>query len=445
MTLIDSSTPGPTHIRSIQHPSAATLSEVQESRDMANKHTTGPLSPSGAIWIYLTLCAGTFAAWIPLLRHALPVADDFYYIALVKHGAYLQSLGYWRLLGQWIPLWLFLVNPIYPTIAALLTQLLNAILLFHLCRSLFGGIRLPLAASLAFSMTPVGYQAMTWMIDYAYVIAVTFFLANILLLVSVHSESHRPASLVVALSALLALLTCLGNECLFFAVACSGLFALLEVSPDTVPGKSIAAMGRRWLLALAPAAGCLLWVVLYYTFKGQDRAAMERVTHIHPMAILSVYLRQYSALDVLTPWFNPVARSFLFFHWTALTAGATALAILGLIFGLIRCSRMTAHDYGKPGLRSLIAIAALLFGAALIYAVAGGYSWDSRKKYPLLLLALAVDSDITMAGTRRLVHHASVSMEPGSDHPLTQTAVGLTSSSMGKSRERRREGVMPRR
>lgn len=249
-------------------------------------------------WVYLTLLSGTFLAWIPLLGRSLPVADDFAYMGLVDHGGipgYIHSLGFWRILGQYLPVWLFLrASSNYP-ILVLLTHLLAATLLFHVCQSLFGGIRLPLIAALVFAMFPFGYQAQTWLVAYNYVFAVPFFLANILLLAT-HEESGWPLSVLFFMSSSLALLSAFGNECLLFASMFSGSLVFIEV--PTGAARIERGIREKVFLASAPFAGCIAWLALYYGFIGKD--VPKHITAIHPQSIIGVYYRQYSLLGPVT-------------------------------------------------------------------------------------------------------------------------------------------------
>ncbi len=327
-------------------------------------------------------------AWIPLIGRSLPVADDFRFMRLVADGGlpgYLHSLGLWRPLGDYLPIWLFLQNPSYHPVLVLLTHLLAAILLFHVCQFLFGGVRLPLLAALVFAMFPFGYEAQTWIITYNYVIPVPFFLANLLLLAR-HEELDWPIPILFVTSSALAFFTALSNECLFFASILSGLFALIEAPTGT--GRVRKLLGGKGFLTLAPLTGCVVWLALYYTFLGKD--IPKHITQLHPQSILSVYYRQYSLLDVFIPWLSSVTRHFMFAGWSTITVAAVAMCVILFLSGLGRLSVRAESTFGfrEASSYKLLAILALLLGGSLIHAVAGGFSLDSRKKYPLIPLLL---------------------------------------------------------
>ena len=97
-----------------------------------------------------------------------------------------------------------------------------------------------------------------------------------------------------------------------------------------------------------------------------------------------------TVLAVFIPWFSSVTRSFVFAGWSTTTVAAVTICVVLLLVGL---SKLSKRSDCIPWIREatsykLAAIIALLFGASLIYAVGGGFSLDSRKKYPLLPLML---------------------------------------------------------
>jgi hypothetical protein len=355
------------------------------------------------------LIGATLLTWIPLLGRSLPVADDFGLMQLVSHGGihgYIRSLGFWRPIGQYLPIYALLRDPRYHPILVISTHLLVVVLFYHLCASLFGGVKLPLVAALLFATSPFGFEAMTWVITYNYVIPVLFFVTNLLLLAK-HEASSWPTIVLFGISALLALLTALSNECLFFASACSGTIAF--VSSSTGNFRSDKFIKRSSLLALAPAVGCALWIGLFFGFKGSE--PVKQVAALHPLSILSVWCRQYSLLDVFVPWFSPVTRALVFVGWNRLTA-VSIVSCAGL--SLVCLWRLCGRRGGlvelprKAAPFTLAAILALLFGGSLIYVVGGGFSLDSRKKYPLFLLLLLLACWLyrALAGRRRVLRNA---------------------------------------
>jgi hypothetical protein len=259
-------------------------------------------------------------------------------------------------------------------------------LFFHLCRLLFGGIKLPVAAALLFGMAPFGYEAQTWMIAYCYVIAVGLFLANLLLLAH-QTEIKWPTPALFCLSAFFALLTGLSNECLFFSTIFSGCFVWIKTPKGSL---RLASMVRgRGLLTWAPLAGCSMWLVLYYAFKGSDM--QKQITAMHLPTLLGFWLKQYSLPEIFVPWTSPICRQLIFSGWSWATF--TAIIACGVLFlaGLGRLSKVKELNSGVNRIApcTLAAILAISFGASLIYVVGGGFSTDSRKKIPNRCFAAA--------------------------------------------------------
>ena len=363
---------------------------------------TTEISHSERCVVYLTLIAGILLAWLPLLGRTLAVADDFDFVCVIRQGgpmSYFHAFGFWRPLGHYLPIWVFMQNPAVHPLLVLATHGTVVILFFHVCRALFGGLRLPFGAALAVAMAPCAFEAFNWTIAYNNITPVPFFLANLLLLIYC-GKSGRSPFLLFGLSALLALLSVLGHECLFFAVAFSGLFALIEPVEPLSSSRKKDLRSHGWLV-LAPGIGCAVWVVLFYTFPGPS--VPKHIEAIHPMSLVSVYARQYSLLDVFVPWFSPVTRHLLFASWNLPLAAGMGLCAALFFLGLCRVSGWEEEnvDFRRGQWRSLIAIVALLLGGSLIYVMGGGFSLDSRKKYSLIVLMLLLAGWICRAVVRR--------------------------------------------
>jgi hypothetical protein len=337
------------------------------------------------LWVYLVLTSGTLLSWVPLFGHYYPVADDFAFLQLGNGCGFsgvFHQFGFWRLLPNYLT-WIVLRNPNFHPVLVLATHLLAVILLFHVCRSLFGGVRLPLFAALVFAMFPFGYQALVWVCACQYILAVLFFLANLLLLTN-HTRINWPTPTLFVVSAFLALLTVLSNECLFFSAILSGCF-VWNGSPRgalRIPGL----VRGRGVLTWAPLVGCAIWVALFYSFKGS--VTPKHITEIRPASILGVYFRQYSLFDIFVPLSRPVCRQFMFADWNY--SIGTAIVACGVVFLTALCCLPKNKERNLPATTSytLAAILALLFGASLIYVLGGGFSLDTRKKYPLIILLL---------------------------------------------------------
>ncbi|HVU32255.1 MAG TPA: hypothetical protein VHE61_02395 [Opitutaceae bacterium] len=342
-------------------------------------------SPNGIAWSYLSLASVTMLSWVPLVWHHVPVADDFAFMELVRDGGltgYLARCGVWRPLGQYIPTAVLLRSADLVPVLVLGTHIVNTLLFFAVSRRLFDGLKLPFFVALVFGIFPFGYQAQTCMINYNYLLPVTFFLGNVLLLTALRSTRLTTGWVFLA-SCLLCLGAMLSNECLFFSTIASGLFAWTASSP---PSFTASFRGRA-ILAYAPLLSAGIWVVSYWILKAEG---VPKTPAFHAATIVSVYARQYSLLHIFEPWFDPVTRALLFFRWTAVTAAV--VAVLAGIFSaaLFRLAHVsTPRTESRIDLRRLfLVLSSLLVGGSAIFVIAGGYSLDSRKKYPLLVLML---------------------------------------------------------
>lgn len=314
----------------------------------------------------LALVFAVLLAWLPMLGSAIPVADDYAYFQLSSGGlsAYLRVVGAWRPLGAHLPAALWHIHPALPVAFILLIHVIASLLLYHAARCLMGGCRLPLVLALIFGTFPFGYQALLWVIASNYLIAVAFFLANVVLL-----QSAKPRPRTIGLSAGLALASALSNECLLLSTVVAGALAL----------------PRSRALALAPATGSIIWLALYWL----GGSSSGRIINFNQNVIISTYWHQYSLLDVFEPWGSAYCRGLLFSGWTPLLCTAVALCAIGAIWSA-RSLPMEV-PVPKSSWVTLGVIVALLVGLSAIFALGGGYSLDARKKYavlPLLLLAL---------------------------------------------------------
>lgn len=331
---------------------------------------------------YILLLAGTLFAWLPLLGNTALVADDFIYTGVLsKSGvmSFITKYGIWRLSA--IPaFYLHLANPGFYPLLVLATHLASVLLLYAVVLRLYGRLTFALLAGLAFGMIPFGYQALTWLCVYPYVIAMTLFLLHFLALL--RAEHRIPSSKARFLaSTLMAFVTVLSNECLFFPVALLGLVECLDRSHGSA---RIDRSFVKWTpLMLAPSAGCLVWAALYYSFPGW---AMQKHVAINPNALISVYFHMYSLADVFQVWFSPVGRSFIFEGWSYCMLAGIVLCLLGILFGFAHVKPEAADGaQAIPGPRfTAVVVVAMLLGCSLIYVFAGGFSLDNRKKYPLI-------------------------------------------------------------
>ena len=270
-----------------------------------------------------------------------------------------------------------------PGILAITTHCIAALLLLAILRKILVSEHLALVLALIFAIFPWSETALLWACIYTYLLATTLFLAVLCLLLRVFPLKD---SIAVPLCVLLAALSLFSNEALFFALLVSG--ALVFVIENATSAQR--PLLRTLPLAAAPGAGCLIWWILYKIFPG--RSLPEHI-RLNPRTLLSGVYYQYTNLWVFEPWKSRGTRDLLFFDWS-FWQFATGIV---LVVALALCVRQAFAPLSAgtrqriSSNRLLVFLMVLLVATVAIYAIGGGFSLDSRKKYPIipvLLMAL---------------------------------------------------------
>ncbi|MGA3170673.1 MAG: hypothetical protein ABSE62_06635 [Chthoniobacteraceae bacterium] len=319
------------------------------------------------------------AAWFPICRPYLRIGDDFHFAEWFLTGGipiYFHEDGVWRILGHELGAAATLASPLLPGILAILTQGIAAILFLLVLRRLLVSDSLALLLAAIFAIYPWGDTALLWACGYTYLLATTFFMAVLCLLLRVFPLRDGWNLLLCAVCAAFSLFA---NETLFFALLISGGIVLLR---DNGPLK------RRLPLAAAPALGCCLWAALYKLYPGQIPA--EHIK-LHLRTLLSGIFYQYTNLEVFEPWRSGGTRALLFFDWSSWQFAAGAILFCALLLLWPRRSALASGtDSPRPSWdnRMLLFLLALVVASVAIYAIGGGFSLDSRKKYPIVPIVL---------------------------------------------------------
>jgi len=318
------------------------------------------------------------------------VCDDFPLSTKLDQGflAYWHSAiageGIFRILGYPIIV-LITHSSLLPGILALCTHIVAVLCFFRICQRLFKNTLNSVILSLLMGIFPWGYTALLWASAYLYELTTALFLINLLLLIEL---SHQPKSQPVLgfISYGLTLIALLILEPLTFAfMFSSGIIWILGSRNQRI---FISVKQRLWnvLSSWGSALGSLTYIGLYQGFKNDY---MMKPTVLNLKTLLSFHYYQYSNFYVFEPWLNSTNWPLMFTEWHGFTIAIALLLSLAVIPGLILLSR---NDFDrqttKPGWKLLIYILVLLVGASLIYTIAGGFSLDSRKKYPLIPLLL---------------------------------------------------------
>jgi hypothetical protein len=337
---------------------------------------------------YLLVTVAVLLAWLPSVYNYVPVADDFSLSTMLQKGlgAWIDGLGVWRILGLVVPLWAVSLHPLALGLLALLAHVAAVCCFYKVCRTLLGNSVLALILALAMGIFPWGYQALLWASGLSPVLANSLFWLNILVLLKYagSAQAQRQAFIICFGLTLLSLLT---NDYLLFATLVSGVIIWLPAD-----GWSFAGARRRMLSRYsgwAPFLAGGAYLLMFRLLSAQAVSDYKR-PFLNLRSILSVYYHQYSNAYVFQPWLNPVTRSFLFFSWgtTQIVSALLLTAMLGAL--LLYVVRRGGFDPGaaRPGANWLPYLMLLLLGASLVYALTGGYSLDTRKKYSLIPLLL---------------------------------------------------------
>jgi hypothetical protein len=327
----------------------------------------------------LFLLVATVAAWFPICRPYLRMGDDFHFALWLLSGGiahYFHENGVWRILGHETGALSTLANPLLPGLLATVTHTAAALLFLAVLRQLLSSKRLALLLALIFAVFPWGDTALMWACEYTYLLSTTLFLAVLCLLLRVFPLKDSAA---VPLCILVAALSLFSHEALFFAMLISGGVVLLR--DDGRPLK------QRIPLAVAPAIGCCIWWVLYKIFPG--RIPVERIK-LDPRTLLSGIYYQYTNLWIFQPWASHSIRALLFFAWSWWQFAVAVILVCAVLFCFRRFLPRTTTNQAQAirDNRMLIFLLVLLVATVAIYSIGGGFSLDSRKKYPIIPVLL---------------------------------------------------------
>ncbi|ACK73848.1 hypothetical protein PCC7424_5785 (plasmid) [Gloeothece citriformis PCC 7424] len=338
----------------------------------------------------LIIVVSLVAAWLPIIRVYEPFADDFINRSMISQGleSYFNFAGLWRILGHFTGMILTIHNPYLYGFIALFTHIITIIFYYQVCNFLFKDKQFSLILSLFSGIFPWGYQAVVWASAYTYVLASAFFWLNLFVLLKF--IKYKKQSRVFMLSFILSLMSLFSNESLGFSLAISGSFSLIKIQFFNFNSL------KKFLLEnysfFAPFAAFIVYLCVFYLWSS-NKSFLQKNPSFNFTTLFSVFFHQISNLDVFKPWFNSNFHQFIFFEWDKKTFFLIVFALTIFVFEifiLIKEKRINPKNRVDKFL--FIYILLLLFGSSLIYAITGGYSLDSRKRYsivPLLLLLIA--------------------------------------------------------
>ena len=339
---------------------------------------------------YLLIAVAVLLAWFPAITNYIGVNDDYLDFIILKNGwrGWFQVWGIWRIWGIPLSIWSVNWHPLAPVLLGLFAHALSLLLFYKVCELFFEHPVLSLTLVLLMGIFPWGYEAIVWAAAQSPVLAHTLFWANIIILIKYARKEPRQQKTAFIISFLLTLVGVLGNDYLIFSCMLSGV--IVWIPEDKFGWPEIKRRMLSYYSGWAPLLASLCYVALFRYFSAE---AVNDYKHpfFNVRSILSAYYYQYTNAWVFQPWLNPVTRRLMFFSWSwpqTIAVSALALLLAYMLWLFFRQHSLNERQSSRVNNSLLFYIILLLFGGSLVYAFNGGYSLDSRKKYPLIPLML---------------------------------------------------------
>jgi hypothetical protein len=327
------------------------------------------------------------AANSPLLTSYQFYLDD--YTQFDKSSAqWIELRGIWRLAGTLFPGWLVSVKAYGLVVVTI--HAIGGYLFYLIASRSLGSVRHALFLTVVVLAFPWGYQALIWASASSFLLASCVFWAILCIMFAFRGDRVWSFLLALGTASFLCLLL---NEALFFPLCLAGI---IFWSRPHVFGRNLKGAVA---VSLAPLVGAALWVAAYESLK--PALPVKTITEIHIPSTFSAIFYQYANLEVFDVWIHGPLREHMISTIDASDFVLTLLALCAIPFlvaGIVRNAdddRKGPQRLGsaevRPG-RFFICMLVLLLAAGAIYALAGGYSLDSRKRYiivPLLLMTTA--------------------------------------------------------
>ncbi|MCX6851344.1 MAG: hypothetical protein NTY98_20770 [Verrucomicrobia bacterium] len=295
-------------------------------------------------------------------------------------GNAFQDRGFWRLLQHGLVGWILNRGPWLPGILAIGLHLLTCQFFYLVLRRLCGNRDGVLVLAIIVACSPFGFQAIIWMSALPYVLSSLILWVSIWMFLRINafpSWAWLAWGLIFAASLLI-------HEHLLFALAFVAGAAWL-MTPQRDPWRTWLKPSIRWV---PPLIACL-YLALYVLFKPQDHP-LYMEPHFHWPGLLSPLGNLWRWLDIWAALSNAALWQLAASEWPLGWFGLS-LCILGGVAALWMTpaapKETNVIDKGHDK-RVMMAMLLLFMLASLIYVPAGGFSLDSRKRYPLFLFLL---------------------------------------------------------
>ncbi|MEQ1949302.1 MAG: hypothetical protein ABL995_19065 [Bryobacteraceae bacterium] len=339
---------------------------------------------------FLLLCA--VVAWFPSIHEYHYLADDFAMArGMMEHLGvwgfivqYYREFGLWRILGHTMVMWIAMVGQgtLFPPIIFLLIHAANGMVLKALLNRMGITRQGALLWSIVYVVVPFGIQALLWASAFTYVISTS----AIMLLVSFlyappkailfHGLAHCAVLFAIACALVFS------NEALLIPAAICGVPLALRRITNMNDGSK-----GDWLSPLTP---CFAVVVASFAIKLSLPVGV-REANIQPQAMASALL--YQVTDVM--YFGIILSREA---WGYLLSVASWPVMIGLIssfagllwFLLVRMKSTVVSSKAEIDESLLRWLSVGLICTGAVHALGGGYSLDSRKRYPFVGIIVAL-------------------------------------------------------
>lgn len=338
---------------------------------------------------YIILIIAVLAAWFPALGGHPLFSEEFHYRNMLNNGFFsfctewLAFQGMWRLLSQAVN-GILTNHPTFCSYLAVFTHIITVCLFFRVTEILFKRTGISLVLALIVGVFPWGYQTIVNVMGYTPMLATTIFWGNLLLLMT-FANNKKSQPYVFIISFILTFVAQSLYEILIFAFMFSGIVICIDETNRKINWKnSIRNIGYKYS-ALAPFLSGLAFLISYkLTYPVANRMYPPG---FNLNAIFSIYFRQYTNYYIFQPWLSPITRKLIFYSWNLEDVLIFVILLCAFIFACFAfMKQINFTDIKVPQLnKSLLPyIILLIFGSALLYAVAGGYTVETRKKYSLI-------------------------------------------------------------
>jgi hypothetical protein len=346
-------------------------------------------------------------AWVGLLAY-LPMAqayvwaiDDYPLSQMARVGGveYLgnafQERGVWRLLQHGLVGWIVNCGPWLPGLLAIGLHILTCQFFYLVFRRLCGSQDDALLLALIAACSPFGFQAITWTSALPYVLSSLILWASLWLFLRVQSTPSW-AWLAWGLISAASLLV---HDHLLFASSFVAAAAWL-LTPQRDSWRLWLNPSVRWV---PPLMACV-YLAAYVLWKPTDHL-LYMEPHFHWPSVLSPLANLWQWLDLWAPFSSPALWQMAASEWPLGWFGLGFCIVGGVAsLWLPPAAPNGGLEVDKVQAQRVVMTLLILFLlASLIYVPGGGYSLDSRKRYPLFLFVLGGGGMLALSWGRGVI------------------------------------------